>query len=45
MPATRSAATAPRIPKGKSEVDFRAGRRTVRLSNLDKVFWPRSGLS
>ena len=45
MAATRSAATAPRIPKGKSEVDFRAGRRTVRLSHLDKVFWPRSGLT
>jgi bifunctional non-homologous end joining protein LigD len=45
MPATRSAAKAPRIPKGKTEVDFRAGRRAVRLTSLDKTFWPRAGLT
>jgi bifunctional non-homologous end joining protein LigD len=26
-------------------VDVRAGRRTVRLTNLDKVFWPRAGIT
>jgi len=45
MAATRSAATTPRIPKDANEVDLRAGRRTVRLTNLDKVFWPRAGLT
>ena len=45
MAATRSAATTPQIPKDANEVDLRAGRRTVRLTNLDKVFWPRAGLT
>ncbi|MBA3895418.1 MAG: hypothetical protein H0X69_17335 [Gemmatimonadales bacterium] len=44
MAATRTA-TIPRIPKDANEVDFRAGRRTVRLTNLDKIFWPRAGLT
>jgi bifunctional non-homologous end joining protein LigD len=45
MAATRRAVKTPRIPKGESELDFRAGRRTVRLTSLDKVFWPGSGLT
>jgi bifunctional non-homologous end joining protein LigD len=45
MAATKSAVNTPRIPKGKSEVDLRAGRRTVRLTSLDKVFWPGAGLT
>ena len=45
MVATRSAVKTPGIPKGKSEVDLRAGRRTVRLTSLDKVFWPGAGLT
>ena len=45
MAATRRAVKTPRIPKGESEVDFRAGRRTVRLTSLDKVFWPGAGLT
>jgi bifunctional non-homologous end joining protein LigD len=45
MAATRSAVKTPRIPKSEREVDFRAGRRTVRLTSLDKVFWPGSGLT
>src|ERR687897_2557454 len=45
MAATRSAAKTPSIPKGKSEVDLRVGRRTVRLTSLDKVFWPGAGLT
>ncbi|HEU4474303.1 MAG TPA: non-homologous end-joining DNA ligase, partial [Gemmatimonadales bacterium] len=43
--ATRSAAKAARIPKRAAESDFRAGRRTVRLTSLDKVFFPRTGLT
>jgi bifunctional non-homologous end joining protein LigD len=47
MAATRSAAKAktPRIPKTASDLDIRDGRRTVRLTNLDKIFWPRAGLT
>jgi bifunctional non-homologous end joining protein LigD len=45
MATTRSAVKTPRIPKGKREVEFRAGRRTVRLTSLDKIFWPRAGLT
>jgi len=45
MAATKSAGKTTRIPKGVAELDFRAGRRTVRLTNLDKVFWPRSRLT
>jgi bifunctional non-homologous end joining protein LigD len=43
MTARRSAVETPRIPKGKSELDLRLGRQTVRLTSLDKVFWPRAG--
>ena len=45
MAATKSAAKTPSIPKGQSEVDLRVGRRTVRLTSLDKVFWPGAGLT
>ena len=42
---TRSAAGAARIHKDRSEVDFRVGRCTVALTNLDKVFFPEAGLT
>jgi bifunctional non-homologous end joining protein LigD len=45
MAATKSAAKPARIPKRAAELDFRAGRRTVRLTSLDKVFFPRAGLT
>ncbi len=45
MTATRGGARATPIPTGRSDVDVRAGRRTVRLTNLDKVFWPRAGIT
>jgi bifunctional non-homologous end joining protein LigD len=45
MAAKDSAVTTPRIPAGRSEVDLRAGRQTVRLTSLDKIFWPRAGLT
>jgi bifunctional non-homologous end joining protein LigD len=34
-----------RIPQGESEATVRAGRRTVRLTNLTKLFWPTLGLT
>jgi len=45
MATTKSAVKTPRIPTSRSEVDFRAGRRTVRLTSLDKIFWPRAKLT
>jgi bifunctional non-homologous end joining protein LigD len=45
MTATRSARRTTRIPTDGNELDLRAGRHTVRLTNLDKVFWPRTGLT
>lgn len=44
MTATTGAGAA-RIPGGRSEVAVRAGRRTVTLTNLDKPFFPRAGLT
>jgi bifunctional non-homologous end joining protein LigD len=43
-PASRTRA-ALRIPPGAEDVRVRAGRHTVALSNLDKVFWPEAGLT
>src|SRR5688500_17057015 len=43
--ATKTAAKPARIPKRVAELDFRAGRRTVRLTSLDKVFFPRARLT
>ena len=34
-----------RIPLDHSDTVLRAGRRSVRLTNLTKVFWPASGLT
>jgi bifunctional non-homologous end joining protein LigD len=34
-----------RIPARVAEVELRLGRRTVRLSNLNKVFWPELRLT
>jgi bifunctional non-homologous end joining protein LigD len=33
------------IPADQAEVTVRAGRHTVRLTNLTKLFWPRLGLA
>jgi bifunctional non-homologous end joining protein LigD len=35
----------PEIPTGRAEATVRAGRRTVRLTNLAKLFWPALGLT
>ena len=45
MAATRSVAGAVRIPTGRNEAELRVGRRTVTLTNLDKVFFPEAGLT
>ena len=45
MAATRSVASAVRIPKGRNEAELRVGRRTVTLTNLDKVFFPEAGFT
>jgi bifunctional non-homologous end joining protein LigD len=45
-PAGRSASpTSVILPRGSGggDVDVTLGRRTVRLTNLDKVFWPQAG--
>jgi bifunctional non-homologous end joining protein LigD len=42
--AVRASARA-RIPARAAEVELRIGRRTVRPSNLEKVFWPELRLS
>jgi bifunctional non-homologous end joining protein LigD len=39
MTATAASARV-RIPEGEPEATVRAGRRTVRLTNIPKVFWP-----
>ena len=33
------------IPAGQKQAEIRAGNHTVRLTNLDKVFWPELGLT
>jgi bifunctional non-homologous end joining protein LigD len=42
---TRGVGGAVRIPKDRSDADLRVGRRTVTLTNLDKVFFPEAGLT
>ena len=33
------------IPDDESEATVRAGRRSVKLTNLDKPFWPALGIT
>ncbi len=42
---TRRAAGAVRIPTDRNDVELRAGRRTVGLTNLDKVYFPEAGIT
>jgi bifunctional non-homologous end joining protein LigD len=42
---TRGVVGAVRIPTDRNEVELRAGRRKVTLTNLDKVFFPGAGLT
>jgi bifunctional non-homologous end joining protein LigD len=45
MTATVRTSARVRIPARATDVDLRIGRRSVRLSNLDKVFWPERRLT
>jgi bifunctional non-homologous end joining protein LigD len=45
MTATRSVARAIRIPADRNDLELRAGRRSVHLTNLSKIFWPRAGIT
>jgi len=42
---TRGVAGTVRIPDDRNEVELRVGKRTVTLTNLDKVFFPAAGLA
>jgi len=42
---TRGVARTVRIPDDRNEVELRVGKRTVTLTNLDKVFFPAAGLA
>jgi bifunctional non-homologous end joining protein LigD len=42
---TRDVAGAVRIPDDRNEAELRLGKRTVTLTNLDKVFFPRGGFT
>ena len=42
---TRGVAGVIRIPDDRNDVDLRVGKRTVSLSNLDKVFFPEAGFT
>jgi bifunctional non-homologous end joining protein LigD len=43
--AAQSRVTPAKIPPGTNEVELPLGRRQVRLTNLDKVFWPQGRLT
>jgi bifunctional non-homologous end joining protein LigD len=46
MTATTRSVTRPvRIPDDRSDVELRVGRRTITLTNLEKVFFPQAGLT
>jgi bifunctional non-homologous end joining protein LigD len=43
--SSRGAPGALRLPAGQEQVELDAGGRTVRLTNLSKLFWPELGLT
>ena len=45
MTAAKPAATRVRIPRGRERAVLRLGRRSLQLTNLEKVFWPELGLT
>jgi bifunctional non-homologous end joining protein LigD len=45
MTAIRPGAARVRIPRGRESTVLRIGRRSVQLTNLEKVFWPELGLT
>ena len=34
-----------RLPQGENEIELTLGRKKLRLTNLDKVFWPDPGIT
>jgi bifunctional non-homologous end joining protein LigD len=45
MTTARPVAARVRVPRGQENAVVRLGRRTVQLTNLEKVFWPELGLT
>jgi bifunctional non-homologous end joining protein LigD len=45
MTAARPPAARVRIPHGQENAVLRLGRRSIQLTNLEKVFWPELGLT
>src|SRR6266540_1741925 len=45
MTAAKPAAARVRIPRGRENAVLRLGRRSLQLTNLEKVFWPELGLT
>src|SRR5689334_15314184 len=46
-PAKRRKASVPhvKLPKGKNNLDVEFGDRVVKLTNLNKLFWPKLGVT
>ena len=45
MTAAKPAVARVRIPRGRERAVLRLGRRSLQLTNLEKVFWPELGLT
>ena len=45
MTAAKPAVARVRIPRGRDGAALRLGRRSLQLTNLEKVFWPELGLT
>jgi bifunctional non-homologous end joining protein LigD len=45
MTAAKPAAARVRIPRGRESAVLRLGRRSLQLTNLEKVFWPELELT
>ncbi|HJT89586.1 MAG TPA: non-homologous end-joining DNA ligase [Bryobacteraceae bacterium] len=45
MPAPRLTRAGLRIPREENEIELLAGRKKLRLTNLNKVFWPEPGIT
>ena len=42
---TRKIAKIPKLASADSDIELKLGKRQVRLTNLDKVFWPEQGIT
>jgi bifunctional non-homologous end joining protein LigD len=43
--SSRGDAQAPLIPRGRRDIAFNAAGRAVKLTNIDKLFWPQRGIT